>query len=125
MIQAIGHRRSRRASRRATAVLLAFLVNLALVPCTMAIEVVEEGHGCCPPEMKYEAQECCELDDVSVDTRGGPHENDLLPDLDVVFAGAPTVLPASSPTRFAASSDPPDPPDLPVVLHRLLCVYLK
>lgn len=107
------------------AVLLTILVNLAIVPCTMAIEVVEEGHGCCPPEMKYEPQECCELDDVSVDTRGGAHENDFLPDLDVVVAGALPGLPLSSHEPLVASSDPPDPPDPPVVLRKLHCVYLK
>ena len=91
----------------------------------MAIEVVEEGHGCCPPEMKYEPQECCELGDVSVDTRGGAHENDLLPELHVVVAGAPAGIPALAPSCFLASSDPPDPPGPSLVLHKRHCVYLK
>ena len=104
---------------------MAVLLNLAIVPCTVAIDVVEKSHDCCPPEMKYEPQECCELDDVGVDTRGGTHEHDFLPDFDVACAGAPADISAFSPSRFLASSDPPDPPGSSVVLHKQHCVYLK
>lgn len=125
MIQVFGQSTALSSSRRAAALLLAVLLNLALVPCSMAIEVVEEGHDCCPPELKLEAQECCELDDASVDSRSGTHENDLTPDLEVVSAGAPGDVHAFSPARFLASSDPPEPPASTVAIHKQHCVYLK
>ncbi len=114
-----------RSSRRAAVALLAVFLNLALVPCSMAIEVVEEGHDCCPPELKLEAQECCELDDASVDSRSGTHEHDGSPDLDALATGEPADVSAFSAARFLASSDPPDPPGPSVPLHKQHCVYLK
>ena len=125
MIQVFGQRTVRRMPRRVAAVLLAVLLNLALVPCSMAIEVVEEGHDCCPPELKYEPQECCELDDASVDSRSGTLEDDLTPDLTSVAAGAPSNPVVFLPARFLASSDPPDPPGPSIALHKRNCVYLK
>ncbi|MDJ0751139.1 MAG: hypothetical protein QNJ11_16750 [Woeseiaceae bacterium] len=117
--------RPERAPRRAAAILLAVLLNLALVPCTMALEVVEEGHDCCPPKLGLEPSECCKLDDVSVDTRDGAIKLD--PDRD---AGA--MLPASYVDVSGAAlphchalDDPPDPPARSVALHKLVCVYLN
>ena len=111
--------------RRAVALLLAVLLNLAIVPCTMAIEVEEEAHDCCPPELKYEPAECCELDDVSMDSRSAFQESDVTPDLDYAAAGTPTAVATFSPAIFLASSDPPDPPCGSVALHKQHCVYLK
>ena len=125
MIQAVGHRRAISTSRGAASVVLAVLLNLALVPCTMAFEVVEEGHDCCPPKLKYEPQECCELDDASVDARGGLQKPDVKPDCESLSAGVPATAAAFSPARFLASSDPPDPPGPTVPLHKRHCVYLK
>ena len=124
MIRSIGHGSARRPSRRVTAMLLAVLLNLAIIPCTMAIEVVEEGHGCCPTETKYEPRECCELADVSLDTRGATNGNDL-PDLDLAPVGAWTGIPATPRSHYLTSSDPPDPPEPSVALHEQHCVYLK
>ena len=125
MIQVFGQNSAQPVSRRAAALLLAVLLNLALIPCSMAIEVVEEGHDCCPPEVNLEALDCCELDDVSVDSRGGSLEHDLTPDLDVVPAGAPTDGTAVPIVRYLANSDPPDPPGRRIALHKQHCVYLK
>ncbi len=125
MIQAVGHRRAIPTSRGATALLLAVLLNLALVPCSMAFEVVEDGHDCCPPKLKYEPQDCCELDDASVDSRSGLQKHDATPDFESLSAGAPAIVAAFSPAKFLASSDPPDPPGPPVALHKQHCVYLK
>ena len=94
-----------RSSRRAAVALLAVFLNLALVPCSMAIEVVEEGHDCCPPELKLEAQECCELDDASVDSRSGTHEHDGSPDLDALATGEPADVSAFSAARFLATGE--------------------
>jgi hypothetical protein len=71
MIQGLAKKLAVPASRRVYAVLIAALLNLALVPCAMALEVIEEGHDCCPAEVNLELPECCELDDVSVDKRDG------------------------------------------------------
>ncbi len=112
-------------SRRAAALLLAVLLNLAIVPCTMAIEVEEEGHDCCPPELKYEPRECCELGDVNIDSRSAFQKYDVTPDFDFAVAGSLTSVAAFSPAVFIASSDPPDPPGQSVALHKRHCVYLK
>ena len=125
MIQEFVEGRAVKAPRRATAVLLAVLLNLALVPCSMAFEVVEQGHDCCPEELKYEPQDCCELDDVSVDSRSGTFEDDLSPDLEPVPSASPSNVLVFSPARFLASSDPPDPPGPSVALHKRNCIYLK
>ena len=125
MIQVFGQRRTRPASRRAAGVLLAVLLNLALIPCSMAIEVVEEAHDCCPPELKFEALECCELDDANVDSRSKTTEYDFTPDFDVVAASAPAQISPSSPTRYLPSADPPDPPGPSVALYKQHCVYRK
>ena len=105
--------------------LLAVLLNLALIPCSMAIEVVEEGHDCCPPELKLEAQECCEVDDANVDSRSGTHKHDPLPDPGAVPADVPSDVAAHSRARVFDSTDPPDPPGPSVPLHKQHCVYLK
>ncbi len=117
MIQVLGHRRTEAPPRHAAAVLLAVLVNLALIPCSMAIEVVEERHDCCPPELNLEALECCELDDASVDTRSWTSEDDLTPESDAISVSAPGHVMAFSPARFLASTGPPNPPDRSVALH--------
>lgn len=117
-------------SRSATALLLAVLLNLALVPCGMAFEaqafeVIEEGHDCCPPKLKYEPQDCCELDDASVDSRGGHEKRDVTPDFELLPASVTAATAAFSPGKFIASSDPPDPPGQSVALYKRHCVYLK
>lgn len=122
MIQRIAQDLSFAASRRALAVLLAVFLNLALVPCTMAVEVVEEGHDCCPPELKLETSECCEVDDISIDGRGNVEPEDLP---DFVFAGASTmdIGFAAMRSRYLLA-DAPDPPGDPAALHKLFCIYL-
>jgi hypothetical protein len=112
------------ASRRVYAVLLVALLNLALVPCTMALEVVEEGHDCCPPELKLELPQCCELDDVSVDKRDGLLELWDSPDVDDVTAAPLHDRVARAPGREYSASDPPDPPHRAETRHKLFCIYL-
>ena len=110
------------ASRRVLAVLLAVFLNLALIPCTMALEVVEEGHDCCPPEIRLDTPECCEVDDINVDVRGGVEPDDFP---DVEFAGAASIASgtaATSPRYLVVDS--PDPPGEPTALHKLFCIYL-
>ena len=122
MIQRIAQDLGFAASRRVLAGLLAVFLNLALMPCTMAIEVVEEEHDCCPPELKLETPECCEVGDINVDARGGVEPDDF-PDFE--FAGAPsdTSDPVAAPPRYMVV-DSPDPPGAPNSLHKLFCIYL-
>ena len=123
MIQAISHLRQIEARRGVAALLLAAFLNLALVPCTMALEVVEDPHDCCPPELKLEPSDCCELDDVSIDARGAAKfdadDPEALPVTETFGStSATTVL-------WRAAVDPPDPPELQPDLNALFCVYLN
>jgi len=124
MIQGIAQIRVFSATRRAYAVLLVALLNLALAPCTMALEVVEEGHDCCPPEFKLELPECCEIDDVSVDKRDGLLELWDAPDADDVAPDPLHDFVSLAPERSYSASDPPDPPGQAESRHKLFCIYL-
>jgi hypothetical protein len=125
MIQGFAVNRQGRGRRGVAALLLAVCLNLALVPCTMALEVVEvvkDGHDCCPPELNLEALECCELDDVSLDTRGASKFD--ADDVAVVVAQPPMPAPIAA-RAHQAIVDPPDPPDCRPDLNKLYCVFLK
>lgn len=125
MIQGFALAHTMRGPRRAAALLLAVLLNLALVPCTMALEVAEDthhGHDCCPPEIQLDPSDCCELAAASVSTR----DDQVTPDNDLDGAAAseaPRLAPAAR--QYAAAADPPDPPEPLRPLHKLNCVYLK
>ena len=124
MIQVFAQNWTDPGRRRVSAFLLAICLNLAVVPCTMALEVEEPGHDCCPPEIQLEAAECCELDDVSVDARSGTLKVDDSPDLEALPAPAYSESFAAVPVRYAASVDPPDPPADSPPLYELHCAYL-
>lgn len=111
------------ATRSAAALLLAFVLNMALVPCAMAIEVVAEEHDCCPPELRLEPADCCEVDDGSIQSRGTSFEFDEGDDLSPASDHA-LLFPVPS-GRNAPVADPPDPPDTRPDLNALFCVYLK
>ena len=122
MIQGFACTRQGKGRRGVAALLLAVCLNLALVPCTMALEVVENGHDCCPPELKLEASECCELDDVSLDIRGaGKFEPD---DVVALWAPAPLAMPDAARAQRVIAK-PPDPPDDYPDLNTLFCVFLN
>ena len=125
MIQEIAAKWTILGRRRAGALLFAICLNLALIPCTMALEIVEQGHDCCPPEIQLDSSECCELDDVSLDTRGDALKLDDSPDLDTLSAPSYSQLLSRAPTRYSAGVDPPDPPVSSRPLYDLYCVYLK
>lgn len=124
MIQWIAKASAAPAARRAPVLLLIALLNLALIPCTMAFAAVEEGHDCCPPELNLEALECCEVDDANVDKRHG-----LLKPSDSQDFDDFTADPADSPVPHASvrpppATDPPDPPERAESRHKLHCIYL-
>ncbi|HSG96683.1 MAG TPA: hypothetical protein VLA11_01715 [Woeseiaceae bacterium] len=114
-----------RTRRRAAAVLLAAFLNLALLPCSMAFEVVEEAHDCCPPTLELNPSECCEVADANVGQRGGKLDIDLDPD----FEPAPVRTATDGnllATRYCfATVGPPDRPARAVSLHKLNCVFLN
>lgn len=110
--------------RRVAAVLLAVFLNLALVPCTMALEVVEEGHDCCPPELRLDPSECCQIDVGSNDTRSGIIKVDL-DGAESLAAPAYVALDDLAAPRSHALPDPPVPPRPQRDLNALFCVYLK
>lgn len=124
MIRGFARKWSLLGRRRASALLLAICLNLALVPCTMALEVVEQGHDCCPPEIQLEAAECCELDEVNVDARSGAVKPYDTPDVE---AAPPPMSCRANPAhaRYIASVAPPDPPGNFPPIHKLNCVYLN
>ena len=105
--------------------MLAVCLNLAILPCTMALEVVEQDHDCCPPEIQLEAADCCQLDDVSVDARTGTLELHDSPDLVALPAPSFYQSLAAAHTHFVASAQAPDPPYQFSPLYDLYCVYLK
>ena len=111
--------------RRVSVLLLVVSLNLAILPCAMALEAAESAHDCCPPEIELEASACCALDDFSVDARTGtlkPHDS---PE----FAALPVIAPDHDrdPTfaQYVPVVEPPGPPDNPPPLHKLFCVYLR
>ncbi len=125
MIQAFVQRELNRGPRRASAMLLAVFLNLALVPCSMALEIEEDRHDCCPDEVKIERVDCCDLDDASVDSRSGTQEVDATPDFEPILIGAPVEPRASSGGPFLARGDPPVPRAPTIAIHKRNCVYLK
>lgn len=121
MIQLFGKFRRAGASRRGIAVLLAFWLNLALLPCAMAMEVPAEGHDCCPPTIELQPSDCCELGDVALESRDGSVDT---PD-DPGFAPIERPwLSLSTRTTPRWSEKPPDPGYHSRPLHKLFCVYL-
>jgi len=121
MIRLFGPRRNKRVTRKGRALLLAFWLNLALLPCAMAIETAQDGHDCCPPTVELQQIDCCELDSATADKRGGKFEN--YDDLFVVS----TVVPWPSLNKADVSENeirPPDPVDYSPPLHKIFCVYL-
>ena len=121
MIQLFKLKRDKRTTRKGFALLLTFWLNLALLPCAMAIETDQDGHDCCPPTVELQQIDCCELDAATPDKRGVKFEN--YDDLLVVSTVAPWPLPyrADIPEN---EPRPPDPADYSPPLHKIFCVYL-
>ena len=121
MTRLFEHKGGGRFSRRGLTVLFTFWLNLALLPCAMAIETAQDGHDCCPPTVELQQIECCEQDLATSDKRGCKFES--YDDLFVVS----TVVPWPSLYRADISENemrPPDPTDYSPPLHKIFCVYL-
>ena len=121
MIQQFRRRRDGRFSRKGFAVLLTFWLNLALLPCAMAIETAQNGHDCCPPTVELQQIDCCELDAATADKRGGKFESYD----DLVVITTVVTWPSSHTADISLNEiRPPDPTDYSPPLHKLFCVYL-
>ena len=121
MIQLFGLRSGGRVTRRGISVLLAFWLNLVLLPCAMAIETVEIGHDCCPPTVELQQIDCCELDSATSDKRSGKFERYD----DLVVVSTVVTWPSLQMADISESEiRPPDPADYSPALHKLFCVYL-
>lgn len=125
MFRVMAQHRRFAARRRVAAVLLALVLNMAILPCAMAVEAAEEAHDCCPPEIRLDASECCVIDDATLDARGARFSLDDDNGAEIlvapVFADALALRYVGSP----ASTDPPDPLIGKVALHKLICTYIE
>lgn len=121
MIREIGQFSATRTTRRRAAAWLALLLNFALVPCAMALEPADPGHDCCPPSIELQADECCVVDDVCVDSR----TSDDLP-TDVVYAYIEPLAAELISRGIPIDASPPPRPDAsPPPIHLVNCVFLK
>ena len=125
MIQRTAQNFAFSAPRRVYAVLLAVFLNLAILPCAMAIEEIEERHDCCPSELNLQPTECCDIDALSLLPRGDRLNLDDPTDVVVFASGAGPESIDLALVRHFASVDPPDPPPDAQPRHKLFCVYLK
>jgi hypothetical protein len=125
MFRVIAQHRRFAARRRAAAVLLALILNVTLVPCTMAIETAEEAHDCCPPEIRLDASDCCVVDDATLDARGARLwlDDDSGPDVLVAPAFADPL--ALRHVHSPVATGPPDALVRKVALHKINCAYIE
>lgn len=100
--------------------MLLLCLNLAFLPCAMALEVAEEPHDCCPPTIELQQSECCELDDLTVDQREGKTFDVAVIGPTQYHAPVPAILPIE-----ARVAPPPDAAIAPVPIYIVNCVFLK
>jgi hypothetical protein len=121
MIQQFGQRFYGRLTRKGVAVLLTFWLNLALLPCALAIDAPEKEHDCCPPTIELLQSDCCELEAVAPEKRGGKLEtSDDLP----IYATIDFWPSLHTTKALLHEASPPDPVNYSPPLHKLFCVYL-
>lgn len=118
-------------------------LNMAVLPCAMAFES-DTSCAHCPPADEHDItshhshsevqvdptcatlrSQCCDLEQASVDARGG--KIDIKPPSEVVFITAPVIatVPNRTSGRVRRASDPPDIYGSSPPLRILYCVYLK
>ncbi len=119
MIRQFGHFRRALAARKMIAFMLAFWLNFALLPCAMALQTSATDHDCCPPTLELAAEDCCELDDYSIDHRDGKDIGDF------VGIVEHRLHPPTARHVVRRTALPPDPDDAAPPLYVRHCVYLK
>ena len=143
MIQRKSRLAGHSAPRRALGVLVVFWLNLAAMPCTMALEA-EAADSHCPPaaveaaskHAHHDAQpaaeplpncltvqsDCCAIDDITIDSRATIEKTGG--DVAIVVAPAPS-WPSLAVMVFSSHEPrPPDPDGHFPPIHVLNCVYL-
>lgn len=143
---ATNRQRSSTAARRGLGVLVLLWLNLVLTPCAMALgaehacdhlpakgmESMQEmaghhEHGVehqAPPCDSVQA-ECCDIVDITVDTRKDSKSLQAQADSGAMsLASGYTALQDVRSARFVVAADPPDPPHAHVPHHVIFCVYL-
>lgn len=121
MIQLFGKKLNVTTSRKGIAVLLTFWLNLALLPCAMAMEVPDEAHDCCPPTIELQPSDCCDLGDIALDSRDDGVES---PDEPGFVTIDKSWLSLNTITAIQWSEKPPDPVYHSPPRHKIFCVYL-
>lgn len=118
-------------------------LNMAVLPCAMALEGGGDCPHCPPPAVEHEMaahhghgannatpacatmqSECGDLDKVSIDARSGKLDVKPTPELVIISAPVITQLPSLTPGHINDVSDPPDISGSSPPLHVLYCVYL-
>ena len=120
MFKQFTQRRHGAVPRKGAAIVLALLLNLAILPCAMALESPDTEHDCCPPTLELQQLECCEFDDVSVDHRDSKKPDPVM----VSVSDEQALLPAIR-TVLRRVPIPPDCDDSSPPIYMLNCVYLK
>jgi hypothetical protein len=122
MIRHFHRSRTTAGSRRWLVLLSALWLNLAILPCAMALETASEpGHDCCPPVLELAAAaDCCELDSVNVENREFEPSKDSVAMCSTMPVSRKAVF-----TSLQAQPPPPDPDSPAPPLHLLNCVFLK
>ena len=106
--------------RKCAAVMAVLLLNLAILPCAMALQAPESEHDCCPPKVELQQLECCEVDDVSFDHRDNNKPNVVMATAVDPQAALPTNRAAFRRVAVPAYTCGTSPP-----IYVLNCVYLK
>lgn len=132
--------RAKSASRRAFAVLAVFSLNLAAMPCTMALELESQNNHCPPMSdqaMVHEGHhavqtdvdclslqaDCCAIAQVTADNRVSAEK--VQKDSTAVVVITATWPSLDMPLVRYHELRPPDPKVSFPPLHVLNCVYLK
>lgn len=127
-------------ARRICAALAVVWLNLAVLPCAMALQSDADRPHCPPSEQLEMAShhgeqesvvvprcinmqaDCCDIADVTIETRNEKTKSQL--DDFAVLPPALTWQKFDVPTRVLRTVRPPDPGGETTPLHVLYCVYL-
>ena len=130
-------------ARRVWGLLVVLCLNMAVLPCAMAVGL--DSHECahCPPAEQHEMaahhghdeqqlrspcaeaqSQCCEFEAASIDTRAGKLKVRDTGDLEIVAMPSPAADTARTALGVDVVIEPPDPPAAFPPRHLLFCVFL-
>ncbi len=125
MFRVFSQHRRFSAPRRAAAVLMALVLNVTLVPCTMAVEAAADGHDCCPPEIRLDPSDCCVVDDAAHDARSARFSLDDDGGFDVPPGPGHVHQALPDPAAGPEATGPPLRAYRTTPVYKLNCAYLK